>query len=410
MESTKLESQDFKEQVSSISASHPSEAIGMRRDNESIDDFEHLEPESSPVKEFQGQGSQNKMDKLPSQEAGIITDIGHVASATSQNTSDFSLLEASTLHSVADVKNNTQFGDGTSSSITLTDSAAPLEEGGDFVKTSELPDKVTSQQLQDLLHLSVEASVKPEIDSLISTGEKLGSKFESEFDFGKSSNQKALSQAFMDTEREHITEVPSSSKDIPSKFTADVDFLKSEVKPADVHELNSGNLPSENYLTDDLGSSLPHDIEKYQDDFKDSDTLLNQSKSDIKPKEKPSDETGFSKSSLSAQEDNLPSQEETEPEVKPTPLIADPYHKLIPSSPEPITPVAVVPEPRQKPETAADEEPLPTKTGIKTTSPVSTLKTKPEVGDSNLEEIKPIQLFHYMGLGKYICFRVVNII
>jgi hypothetical protein len=405
MEPTKLQSEDFKEQVSNVSASHPSETTGMRRDNESIDDFEHLEPESSPVKEFQGQESQSKVDKLPSQEAGIVTDVGHVASAASQNTSDLSLLAASKLDSAMDGKNNPQFGDGklNSSSVTLTDSAVPLMGGDYFVKSNEPLDKTTlSQQPQDLLDFSTEASVKPEIDSLISTGEKLVS----EFDIGKLSSQKAVSQAFMDIEREDTTEGLSGHKDIPSKFAADVDFLKSEVKPTDIHELNVGNLPSENYPTDDLGSSLSHDTEKYHDDFQDFDALQNQPESDIKSKEKPSDETGFTKSSLSAQDDDIPSQEEPEPEVKPTPVVTEPYIKLIPSAPEPIRPIAVVPEPSFKPETAADVEPnikpLPDKPSIKSTPPVCTVKTKPEVDDSDLEEIKPIQLFHYMGLGKSI--------
>lgn len=396
MEPTKLQSEDFKEQVSNVGASQPSETIGMRRDNESIDDFEHLEPESSPVKELQGQGSQNKMDRLPSQEAGIVTDIGHVT-PTSQTISDLSFLAASKLDSAMDGKSDTQFEDGKlNPSVTLIDSAVPLMGADDFVKSNEHSDKMTlSQQPQDLLDFSAEACVKPEIDSLISKGEKPGSKFESEFDIGKLSNQKALSQAFVDFEREDKTEGPSSHKDTTSKLTADLDFLKSEVKPTDIHELNVGNIPSENYPTDDLSSSLSHDVEKYHD-FQDPDVLWNQSDS-----EKPSDETGFSKFSLGAQDDHLHSQDGREPEVKPTPVVTEPYPKLISSAPEPIKPVAVVPEPSLKPETAVDV-PLPEKQSIKSTPPVCTLKTKPDVDDSDLEEIKPIQLFHYMGLGKSI--------
>jgi hypothetical protein len=80
--------------------------------------------------------------------------------------------------------------------------------------------------------------------------------------------------------------------------------------------------------------------------------------------------------------------------------------KLTPSAPEPIKPVAVVPGPSLKSETVAAAEPnikpLPDKPSDKSTSPACPLKAKPAVDDSELEEIKPIQLFHYMGLGKYI--------
>jgi hypothetical protein len=404
MEHTKLQSEDFKEQASNVSPFHSPEATGMRRDNESIDDFEHLEPESSPVKEFQGQGSLNEMDKLSSQEPGIFTDIGHVTSAVSQNTSDFSDLPPSKLDSAVDDKSTPQSGGGkiSSSFVTLIDSAPPLLGGHDRVEFSELPEKVTfSQQPQDLVGLSAEVSVKPEIDSVISTGEKLASKFESEFDIGKLNSQKTQSQAFMDTEREDIiTEGPGSHKDIPSKFTADVDFLKSEMKLTDVLELDVGKHPSENYPTDIRTSSLSHG------DFRGSDALLNPSKSDIKLKEKHSDEIGSSKLSLSAQEeqDDIPSQEE-ESEVKPTPIVAEPTAKLIPCVSEPSKPVAVITEPNLNPEIVAAAEPtikpLPDKLSIKSTSPVCPLKTKPEVDDSDLEEIKPIQLFQSMGLGKY---------
>jgi hypothetical protein len=402
MEPTKLQNEDLKEQVSNVSASHPSETAGMRRDNESIDDFEHLEPESSPVKEFQGQGPQNKMDKVPSQE-------GYVASSASQNTSDFSFLPAGELESAMDGKNNTQFGDGklNLSPVTLSDSAVPLMGGNDFVKSRELDKTSSSQQPQDPLDFSTEAFVKPEVDSLISAGEKLGSKFESEFDIGKIRDQKILSQAFMDTEREDTTEGLSGHKDIPGKFTADVDFLKSETKPTDIPELNVGNLPSENYPTDDFGPSLSRDIGKYHDDFQDSGALWKQSDSGIKPKEMSSDETGFSKSSVCAQEDDFRSQVEPEPEVRPTPVvITEPNVKLIPNAPEPTKPTAVVPEPSLNPEIAADVEPnikpLPDKPGMKSAPQVCILKTKSEVVDSDLEEIKPIQLFLYMGLGKSI--------
>lgn len=406
MEPTKLQSDDFKEQASKISSSHATEGTEMHRDNESIDDFEHLEPESSPVKEFQDQGPQNKVENPPGEESGVDTDISHVASGVSQNTSDFSFQPASKPESTMDDKYNSQFGDEkpSSSAATLIDSTTPLLGGSDFVKSSELLEKMTfSQQPHDMLGFSTEASVKPETESLISGGEK----FESEFDIGKVSNQKELSQAFMDTEREDIiTEGTSSHKDTKSKFTADVDFLKSETKQTDVPELDVGNLPSENYPTDDPTSSISHDFEKRHEDIQDSDILLNPQKSDIKHKEKLSDEIGSLKSSLSAQDDDLPSQEEPEPEDEPTPVPALTHPKLIPSAPEPIKPVAVVPGPSVKPETVAAEEPnikpLPDKPSDKSTSPACPLKAKPAVDVSELEEIKPIQLFHYMGLGKYI--------
>lgn len=85
MEPAKVQTEDFKEQVRSTSSSHPPEGIGMHRDNESIDDFEHLDPELSLVKEYHVQESQNKIDQLSGQEP--IADVSHVASVVNQNTS-----------------------------------------------------------------------------------------------------------------------------------------------------------------------------------------------------------------------------------------------------------------------------------------------------------------------------------
>jgi hypothetical protein len=352
MEPTKWQSDEFKEHLSKISSSRKPEGTEMHRDNESIDDFEHLEPESSPVKEFQDQGPQNK---VPLGDENLSPSAG-----------------------------------------TLIDSATPVLGDGDFVKSSKLPEKTTfSQQPHDLLGFSVEASVKPETESLISTGEKHGPESESEFDIDKISSQKTLSQAFMDTERgDIITEGTSSHKDILSMFKGDVDFLKFEMKPADVPELDAGNIPSDNYPTDDI-TSFSHDFEKRHGDFQDFDKLLNPPKSDIKHTEKLSDEIGSSKYPLNAQDDELPSQEEPEPEDKPTtPVPASTHPKLTPSAPEPMKPVAVVPGPSVKPETIAAVEPnvkpLPDK-----------LKTSAAVGDSELEEMKPTETLHCMGLGKY---------
>jgi hypothetical protein len=361
----------------------------MHRDNESIDDFEHLDPESSPVKEFHDQGPQNKVDKPSGEEPGVLTDVSHIASAISQSTSDFSFQPASTSDSTMDDKYNSQFGDEklSSSAAALIDSATPLLGGSDFVKSSELPEKIMfSQQPHDLLGFSTEASVKPETESLISTGEKLDPRFESEFDIGKLSKEKAHAQAFIDTERGVITTEGTVSH---------------QINPTDVPELDVGNLPSENYPADDLTSSFSHDFEKRHEDIHDSDTLLNPLKSDIKHKEKLSDEIGSSKSSLSAQEDDeLPSQEEPEPD-EPTSVPASTHPKLTPSAPEPIKPVAV-PDPSLKPGTVVAVEPNIKPLPDKSTSPSCPLKTKPAVDDSDLEEVKPIQLFHYMGLGKYI--------
>ena len=404
MEPTKVQSEDFKEQVSSISSSHPPDGIGMHRDSESIDDFEHLDPELSLVKEFQVQGSQNKIDELLSQEP--ITDVSRVASAVSQNTSEFSD-QTTKLDSTMDAKDIPQLEGGPSSlsSDTVIDSASAMLGGDDLFKTTILPEKKTfSQEPQDLLRFSAEALVKPDTDLLISTHEKLTPKFESEFDIGKLSSQKALSQAFMDTERENVkTEGPSSHKDIPSKLTGDVDFEKSESEPTDVPVLGLDNLSSENY-SDDLSSTLSHDFKKQHDDIKDIfGAVLNPPKSNIEP------EIDTLKSSISAQdEDDLPSQEEAKPKVEPTPVVAEPPLKPLPSAPELIKPVAIVPEPRMKPETVAAVEPninvLPDKPSIKSASSVCPAKTKPEVDDSDLEEIKPIQLFHYIGFGEYIMY------
>ncbi|GFG39157.1 hypothetical protein Cfor_06465, partial [Coptotermes formosanus] len=399
MEPAKAQSEDFKEQVSSISSFHPPEGIGMHRDNESIDDFEHLDPEFSLVKEFQVQESQNKIDHLSSQDP--ITDFSHAASAVSQNASEFSDLPVTKLHSTMEAKDILQLAGekSDSSSGTVIGSASALLGGNDLLKTTELPDKMTfSQEPQDLLGFSAEAAVKPDSDVLISTHEKLAPKFESEFDIGKLSSQKALSQAFMDTERENIvTEGPGSHKDIPSKLTADVDFQNSESKPTDVPALDLDNLSSENYHSDGLSSSLSGDTKKHHEDIQDIfDTVLNPPKSNIEP------EIGTSKPLSVQDEDDLPSQEEAEPEVEPTPVVVEPPLKPLPSAPEFIKPVAVIPEPSVKPETVAAVEPninvLPDKPSIRSTSPVCPVKTKPEVDDSDLEEIKPIQLFQYIGL------------
>jgi len=402
MEPTKAQSEDFKEQVTSISSSHPPVGIGMHRDSESIDDFEHLDPELSLVKEVQVQGSQNKIDELLSQEP--ITDVGHVASAVSQITSEFSGPPNTKLDSTMDAKDIPQLGGGpsSSSSDTVIDSASAMLRGDDLFKTTILPEnKVFSEEPQDLLGFSAEAVVKRDTDVLISTHEKLAPKFESEFDVGKLSNQKALSQAFVDTERENfITEGPSSHKDISSTLIADVDFQKSENEPTDDPLLDLDNLSSENYHFDDF--SLSHDFKKHHDEIKDIfDAELNPPKSNIEP------EIGTSESSVSAKdEDDIPSQEEAKPEVEPTPVVAEPPHKPLPSVPELIKPAAIVPESSVKPETVVAVDPninvLPDKPSIKSASPVCPVKTKPEVDDSDLEEIKPIQLFNYIGFGEYI--------
>jgi len=404
MEPTKVQSEDFKEQVSSISSSHPPVGIGMHRDSESIDDFEHLDPELSLVKEVQVQGSQNKIDELLSQEP--ITDVGHVASAVSQIMSEFSDPPVTKLDSTMDAKDIPQLGGGpsSSSSDTVIDSASAMLGGDDLFKTTILPEnKVFSQEPQDLLGFSAEADT----DLLISTHEKLAPKFESQFDIGKLSNQKALSQAFMDTERENITEGPSSHKDIPTRLTADVDFQKSESKPTDEPLLDFDNLSSENYHFDDFSSTLSRDFKKHHDDKDIFDAELNPPKSNIEP------EIGTTESSVSAKdEDDLPSQEEAKPEVEPTPVVAEPPHKPLPGVPELIKLTAIVPEPSVKPETVVAVEPninvLPDKPSIKSASPVCPLKTKPEVDDSDLEEIKPIQLFHCIGFGEYIMYLFQN--
>jgi len=410
MEPTKVQSEDFKEQVSSISSSHPPAGIGMHRDSESIDDFEHLDPELSLVKEFQVQGSQNKIDELLSQEP--ITDVSHVASAVSQITSEFSDPPITKLDSTMDAKDIPQLGGkpSSSSSDTVIESASAMLGGDDLFKTTILPENTTfSQEPQDLFGFSAEAFVKPDTDLPISTHDKLATTLESEFEVGKLSSQKALSQAFMDTERENIiTEGPSSHKDIPSKLTADVDVQKSEIEPKDVPVLDLDNLSSENYHFDDLSSTLSHDSKKHHDDVKDIfDAELNPPKSNIDA------EIGTSNSSVSAQdEDDLPTQEKAKPEVEPTPVVGEPPHKPLPSAPELIKPVAIVPEPSVKPETVAAVEPninvLPDKPSIKSASPVCPVKTKPEVEDSDLEEIKPIQLFHNIGFGEYIMYLFQN--
>lgn len=409
MEPMKVQSEDFKEQVSSISSSHPPAGIGMHRDSESIDDFEHLDPELSLVKEIQVQGSQNKIDELLSQEP--ITDVSHVASAVSQITSEFSGSPITKLDLTLDAKDIPQLGGGpsSSSSDTVIDSASALLGGDDLFKTTILPENTTSsQEPQDLLGFSAETFVKPDTDLLISTHEKLAPKFESEFDVGKLSSQKALSQAFMDSERENITEGPSSHKDIPSTLTADVDFQKSGSESTDVPVLGLDSISSDTYHFDDPSSTFSRDFKKHDDDIKDIfDAELNPPKSNIEP------ENDTSKSSVSAHdEDELPSQEETKPEVEPTPVVAEPPHKPLPSAPELINPAATVPEPTVKPETVAAVEPninvLPDKPSIKSASPVCPVKTKPEVDDSDLEEIKPIQLFHYMGFGEYIMYLLQN--
>ena len=404
MEPTKVQSEDFKEQVSSISSSHPPEGIGMHRDNESIDDFEHLDPELSPVKEVQVQGSQNKIDDLSSHEPGIIADVSHVASTVSQDTSDSSVLPVTKLDSTMDAKDIAQLGGGmfSLSSDTVIDSASAMLEGDDLLKVTDLPEKVTfSQEPQDLLEFSAVASDKPDMDVLIPTHERLAAKFESEINIGNLSSQKNLSQAFMDTERENIiTEAPSSHKDVPSKLATDVDFQKSESEPTDTLDLD--DLSSGNFHSDDLSSTLSRDFKKHHEDTQDIfDAVLNPLRSNIEH------EIGSLKSSASAQdEDGLPSQEKAESEVEPMPVVAEPPLKPLPSAPELIKAVAAISEPSVKPETAAAVEPniniSPDEPNIKYTSPVCPVKTEPEVDDSDLEEIKPIQLFQYMGLGEYI--------
>jgi hypothetical protein len=295
-----------------------------------------------------------------------------------------------------DVKDFLQFEGGPPSSSfgTVIDSASSLLGGDDLFKSTVLPEnKTSSQEGQDLLGFSEEAFVKPGTDLLIGTHDKLVPKFESEFDVGQLSSQKALTQAFMDTEREYITEGPSSHKDIPSKLTADVDFKKSEIEPTDP-VLDFDNFSSEDYHTDDLSSSLSHDSKKRHDDKDIFDAALNPPKSNNEP------EIGTYKSSVSAKdEDDLPLQEEAKPEVEPTPVVTEPPYKPLPSVPEHIKPAAIFPE--VIPKTVAAVEPKPS---IRSPSPVfpCPVKTKPEVDDSDLEEIKPIQLFQSIGFGECI--------
>jgi hypothetical protein len=86
-----------------------------------------------------------------------------------------------------------------SSSDTVIDSASAMLEGDDSLKTTELPGKLTfSHEPQDMLGFSAVASVKPDMDVLIPTHERLAAKFESEIDIGNLSSQRSLSQAFME--------------------------------------------------------------------------------------------------------------------------------------------------------------------------------------------------------------------
>ena len=386
MEPTKLQNEDFQEQAKNVSLHH---SEGMRRDNESIDDFEHLEPESSPVKEFQGLSSQAKVDEHPILKPEIVS-AENVASSVNSNTADSTLFDASNITE----ENKNKVGDVLSSmTSTLLDSKTSLFGKDDF-KSSELPEKTGfSQQSSDLLlGLSYGSENKPDVHNFFTTGEK--SEFGS--DLNKMGSQKALSQAFMDTERETVLEGPTSHGD----DLADLDFTNNEkdTKESDFHP------------TDTI-SSLPQDIKQHDFMF-DSDTVLEPSKPDSKMKGKSTDEFGSSKSLLSAHDDefhdDISSQDEksdkTEPDEKPTPAV-EPEHKSSATAPEPIKQFASVVEPSLKPEpvpsSKLDNKPKQEKPSDKPVPLEIPAKSKPVQDENDLDEIKPIQLFQFMGLGKY---------
>ncbi|KAJ9593703.1 hypothetical protein L9F63_014751, partial [Diploptera punctata] len=390
MEPTKLQNNDFQEQTKNVSPHH---AEGMRRDNESIDDFEHLEPESSPVKEFQGLSSQTKVDKQPILEPEAAPDNG--ASLVNPIATDYSFLPSSKLEHPTEDQKMGQVGDGNFISSSTTGTL--LDSESSLFKSSDLPEKTAfSQPSSNLLaDLSYNPDTKQDVHQFFG-GEKLQSEFES--DLNKLSSQKLLSQSFMDTEREKVLEGPSATShgDDLNKLMADVDYLKSEKK--------SNEPDSDPYIHSTDTTSLPEDI-KQHDLFLDSDTILEPSKSDIKLKGKATDEFGSSKSSLSAHDDefhdDIYSQDDkpekkTEPDVKPSAV--EPEHTTSTTIPEPVKQFSSVIEPSLKPEPVPSSIPMQEKLSENPVPPEIPAKSKAVEDDNDLDEIKPIQLFQYMGL------------
>ncbi|XP_068085292.1 reticulon-1 isoform X2 [Anabrus simplex] len=279
MESTPVTKEDVKNQLSDVIPSFtPVGATGMRRDHESIDDFEHLEPEPSPVKETAGKNSPELLDKLVGIEQESVSGSGRESlisgakAPESQNSSDFSLLSDSKLDSplagnTPDMIEEMTVPSGSPGKIIDITNAFKTNDNDVLPDVSMHEKKSPIQQPEEL-----SSTVKQETEKLFSKAQDLFSL--QQFD----TDPKSVSRSFMTTERvEAMAEGDVPKVEKSSKFSDDLEFLKYESQ----HEPNLDTVkmlkdPTDLSIPTELGSSLPAHVrdDLHDDDsFKDTDSL-----------------------------------------------------------------------------------------------------------------------------------------
>nr|CAD7437621.1 unnamed protein product [Timema bartmani] len=220
---------EVKEQLTNVNPFQPGAPIGMQRDNESIDDFEHLEPESSPAKETVGSISHDILDsKL------VNLDSGPILSKLTEKKDDLECSLSS--HSKADpfdlkgeLKNKLpeNLVDTSSQFLDFADTAKPIDTAS--LSKSDVVDPIVNSSKDFLAQFE-----KSGTESLGEVKELSPfSKFDSPLD-SHSGGQKS-SLAFMEAERGGLFDKPIGLPPKENKadtFSDELEFLKFESEPA----------------------------------------------------------------------------------------------------------------------------------------------------------------------------------
>ncbi|XP_047119114.1 reticulon-4-like isoform X1 [Schistocerca piceifrons] len=282
METSATNVEKDKEHASDIVSSAVStEATGMRRDHESIDDFEHLEPESSPLSETPGKHSFDvNQDMKPAVNSGkdIVSSTIVGKAENNQNSSEFSLL-----------------GDSKVGSVEAGNTPETLEE----IPQAEFSNKLIDFESHDeQTKLNPKLNVEPE-KSLFATTESNKQAPENLFDLPtqkgsgldlfnrfeispKGSDASAMSQAFMEMERGGMRE---------EKHLRNEDILQPEVQNIEpkTDELPKQKTEEKKPAEPEFHPAFAHLKDEAHDDdsFKDTDSIPEQIKAEDKFKDFP---------------------------------------------------------------------------------------------------------------------------
>ncbi|XP_063240402.1 reticulon-1-like isoform X2 [Bacillus rossius redtenbacheri] len=306
----------------------PPGSARMSRDSESIDDFEHLEPESSPVRETVG----NIIDEL-------LTDKGSSKAPAEPSLS-------------ADLKG---FGSAASKNIADKSSelTANLLDFEDFAKKGS----DTVAQVVDDAHGKASEKMSSGKEFLEQAEDFATKPFEAAFDTGFNS-MKSSSLAFMEAERDNmfVKEMPLPEK--KSNLPDNLDFMKGETAQTHIPEKVIGGKPLPSPKADISPASEPEDKSPLHDKTAvafPSDKLASEYSSDEESGKSPGKSSY--KSDLNIQDEDKDFDSLSKPAspqdtmLKKTKEIADDKEELFRSG-------EVTPEPFEKPQPLEKPRPI----------------------------------------------------